>query len=359
MIEVHDRPLITFALFAYNQEKYIREAVEGAFAQTYSPLEIILSDDCSTDGTFEIMKAMAASYRGPHKVVLNKNPFNYGIGRHVNRVMDLASGELIVFAAGDDISSANRTTAIYERWSADQEVIYLHSNLVAFCDESSKQDLFRVAKLNKHQSLTTCQDLIAAIRSCGPEVRGCTEACHRSLFEVFGPLPPDIISEDRALPFRAMLIGKVAYIEENLVRYRVNAESAWGQLISGDYFQSYAEDSRRRLMKLNQKLVVLSCFRKDLILAQQQSLISDDLATDALAAINAAVRLHRLKIIKQTGTLKMRIVAAIELHRHNTERRPTLRATLLDFIFAIAPSLHKRYYERRQRQLWRELPNNE
>ena len=44
-----DRPLVTFALFAYNQEKYIREAVEGAFAQTYAPLEIILSDDCSTD----------------------------------------------------------------------------------------------------------------------------------------------------------------------------------------------------------------------------------------------------------------------------------------------------------------------
>ena len=41
------RPLVTFALFAYNQEKYIREAVEGAFSQTYEPLEIILSDDYS------------------------------------------------------------------------------------------------------------------------------------------------------------------------------------------------------------------------------------------------------------------------------------------------------------------------
>lgn len=40
-------PLVTFALFAYNQEKFIREAVEGAFAQTYESLEIILSDDCS------------------------------------------------------------------------------------------------------------------------------------------------------------------------------------------------------------------------------------------------------------------------------------------------------------------------
>jgi glycosyltransferase involved in cell wall biosynthesis len=37
----HERPLITFALLAYNQERLIREAVEHAFSQTYSPIEKI------------------------------------------------------------------------------------------------------------------------------------------------------------------------------------------------------------------------------------------------------------------------------------------------------------------------------
>ena len=75
-VSVHsesDRPLVTFALFAYNQEKYIREAIEGAFAQTYEPLEIILSDDCSVDRTFEIMTEMVVNYRGKHCIKLNKN----------------------------------------------------------------------------------------------------------------------------------------------------------------------------------------------------------------------------------------------------------------------------------------------
>ena len=40
-----DRPLVTFFLFAYNQEKYIEEACRAALAQTYSPLEIIFSED--------------------------------------------------------------------------------------------------------------------------------------------------------------------------------------------------------------------------------------------------------------------------------------------------------------------------
>ena len=104
-----NRPLVTFALFAYNQEKYIREAVEGAFAQTYEPLEIILSDDCSTDRTFEIMQEMAAAYEGPHEIHARREVHNIGTLGHVLAVSKAAVGEIMVVAAGDDISLPART----------------------------------------------------------------------------------------------------------------------------------------------------------------------------------------------------------------------------------------------------------
>ena len=92
-----DRPLITFALFAYNQEKFIEEAVLGVFYQTYSPLEIILSDDGSSDNTFEIMSRMASEYVGPHTIVLNRNQPNIGLIQHVNKVVDeISKGEIVV-----------------------------------------------------------------------------------------------------------------------------------------------------------------------------------------------------------------------------------------------------------------------
>ncbi|HWY76817.1 MAG TPA: glycosyltransferase family A protein, partial [Verrucomicrobiae bacterium] len=62
------RPLLTFAVCSFNQERFIGEAVEAALAQTYAPLEVVLSDDCSKDKTFEIMRGLAASYRGPHSI---------------------------------------------------------------------------------------------------------------------------------------------------------------------------------------------------------------------------------------------------------------------------------------------------
>ncbi|MBK9785786.1 MAG: glycosyltransferase family 2 protein [Betaproteobacteria bacterium] len=105
-----NRPLVTFALFAYNQEKYIREAVVGALQQDYSPIEIIISDDCSTDKTFEIIQELSEEYEGCAKIILNRNKKNVGLIGHINKVMDIASGELVIVAAKDDISLSDRVS---------------------------------------------------------------------------------------------------------------------------------------------------------------------------------------------------------------------------------------------------------
>lgn len=112
-----DRPLVTFALFAFNQEEYIREAIEGAFSQTYEPLEIILSDDCSSDSTFEIMQEMAAAYGGQHKVRVRQSAENRGTLGHVLEVAGEAQGNLFVVAAGDDISLSNRVETLLPAFS--------------------------------------------------------------------------------------------------------------------------------------------------------------------------------------------------------------------------------------------------
>jgi len=104
--------LVTFALFAYNQEHFIRDAIRGALSQTYEPLEIILSDDCSSDRTFEIMQEMADAYEGPHRVRLNRSPENLGILGHLIDVGREARGSILVVAAGDDISKPERVAAL-------------------------------------------------------------------------------------------------------------------------------------------------------------------------------------------------------------------------------------------------------
>ena len=72
---------VSICLFAYNQEKYIRAAVESCLSQTYSSCEIILSDDASTDKTFELMQECVREYNGPHKII--DNVPNFVMGRVV------------------------------------------------------------------------------------------------------------------------------------------------------------------------------------------------------------------------------------------------------------------------------------
>jgi hypothetical protein len=200
---------------AYNQEEYVAEAIQGAFSQTYSPLEIILSDDCSTDRTFEIMQEMAAAYKGPHRVVLHRNSRNLGgPAQCINAVSSAWHGILIIGAAGDDVSLPHRTDVIYREWvKSNRSAFSLWSKVIAIDKKGQRiprppDPLFNYADL---------QDVLKG----EAYVLGASHAWHRAVFDTFGPLGKDILAEDGVIAFRSSLLGKVVHIDEPLVLYRI------------------------------------------------------------------------------------------------------------------------------------------
>ncbi len=108
------RPLLTFAVITYNQAEYAAQAAQAALSQTYAPLEIILSDDRSPDDTFATLQHAAETYRGPNRVIVRQTGHNLGLIGHINDIMRLAQGQLVIIAAGDDISLPQRAQRIYE-----------------------------------------------------------------------------------------------------------------------------------------------------------------------------------------------------------------------------------------------------
>lgn len=208
-------PLLTFALFAYNQEKYIAEAVKGALAQTYTPLEIILSDDCSKDATYEIMEAMASNYSGPHTLKLNRNGSNLGIGSHVNKVLSMASGSWIIMAAGDDVSKPDRTASLFQLSLEHSRYKALFSGMEVIGDDGRKIGMRLLPG-----EITQRHNLSMRMRSWCPGVHGSTSAWHRDLFAFFGALDSKAVTEDRILALRAALLGEIGYSAAPLVSYR-------------------------------------------------------------------------------------------------------------------------------------------
>ena len=239
MTDTTDRPLVTFAVIAYNQGRYVREAIESAFAQTYAPLEIILSDDCSPDRTFDIMQEMAAAYDGPHKIVLNRNEPNLGIVPHIDRVMDLVQGEFILVNAGDDISYPQRTEQMATAWLESGRNIALIHSFAETISEKGTHIGHRHPPDQMREKVTPREIIGDALH-----VVGATAGWDRRVFDEFGPLAPDLEIEDHVIPFRASLIGDLHYIDEALVQNRVGGISSGGY--GGVYNNLYVGGHRKR-----------------------------------------------------------------------------------------------------------------
>jgi len=256
-LETDDRPLITFAVFAYNQVRWVRAAVEAALAQTWTPLQIILSDDGSTDGTFAIMEELAHSYHGPHQVQLNRNPRNLGIGGHVNRVMELVAGDLVVVAAGDDISVPHRTQTLVGAWQrAGRQARSLHSAVVEMDGAG------RPLRTRPYLHSERLNDAIYLARH-GVGVLGASHAWAREVFETFGPLMPELVREDIAISFRSALLGHIEYVSEPLVHWRVGF-SGWHDM----HAASVDVDEMRRRSEFNLRLAYIDARQASLDVAR-------------------------------------------------------------------------------------------
>ncbi len=239
------RPLVTFALFAYNQEQYIREAVEGAFSQTYEPLEIILSDDCSSDRTFEIMQEMATAYTGPHEVRVRRSEVNRGLIGHVNDVTSQANGKIIIFAAGDDISFAKRSESVVSNLLASNAD--LAWSRVAMISEEG----MALPDRNTLDVTFTWTSNITEIATSMALYIGASGAITRRLVDEFGPIVHANAHEDQVFGYRSSISRGTTFVNEPLVYYRVDVG------ISQLKTLSRLSKKDRRIHILNNRLAVL------------------------------------------------------------------------------------------------------
>ena len=119
MSPLTEKPLVSICIPIYNGEKYLAEALLSALAQTYRPLEIILSDDHSNDHSLTIAAELLSSGDIPFQIVSHQPS---GIGANWNHSIRYASGKYIKFLFQDDILHPNCV-----------------SEMVAFAEEKGKQ----------------------------------------------------------------------------------------------------------------------------------------------------------------------------------------------------------------------------
>jgi glycosyltransferase involved in cell wall biosynthesis len=192
----------------------IADAVRSVLVQTYTPLEVLISDDCSTDRTFDVIQQALRDYAGPHRIVLNRNERNEGISAHLSKLARISRGELLFVAAGDDISVPDRCSRVVDCWlQHDRKPDLIATDLADLDSHRQTHDRLSPTDLAQYRSF---EDWLAR----RPHVVGAAHTWSRRLFERFGDMMPGAMAEDQIMTFRAVMSGGAFSLREPLVLYR-------------------------------------------------------------------------------------------------------------------------------------------
>lgn len=105
-------PVLSVCIPTYNQCRYVTPALDSVLSQKYADFELLVIDDCSTDGTREIVAGRAESDR---RIRLVENSRNLGMVPNWNSCLAAAKGEYVKFLFGDDILATPDTLGIMVR----------------------------------------------------------------------------------------------------------------------------------------------------------------------------------------------------------------------------------------------------
>ena len=250
--------LATYALFAYRHEAFVAEAIRAVAKQTHRPLEVIVIDDASPDGTRQKIDEALRDFPADIRVIRINHAENQGIPGVINAAVRQASGRVIIFGAGDDVSEPERV-AWTMRLFANPRVAFAHT-AVSVIDEGGKLVEGREGVGHRDAEIS----LVGMLLGTDTPILGASCAYRVDVFRGFAEVPPQILREDVILPIRGLILGEGRFLASKLVRYRRHA----GNLHSPAHAQSSAEMVQRNLRFADDRAAFCSQLSADIAKAR-------------------------------------------------------------------------------------------
>ena len=121
-----DKPLVSIGVPVYNGERFLARTLGSLLSQTYAQLEIIISDNASTDGTAAICREFAAR---DARVRYVRNPTNIGARSNFLKTLALASGKYFTWTAADDVRPVGAIDACVRVLETSPAAVMAHGPL--------------------------------------------------------------------------------------------------------------------------------------------------------------------------------------------------------------------------------------
>jgi glycosyltransferase involved in cell wall biosynthesis len=215
-------PLVSVSLLTYNHEAWIGQAIESVVSQRTSfPVELIIGEDCSGDGTRTIVQKFAERYPDRIRTVLPSSNLGGGGVPLLLRTLNAARGTFIARLDGDDYWTSDEKLEAQVQYLRDHPACTacFHNVLRVTDDEGSDAQIYNVPGQPPFLEL---DDLFerCVIAGCSPLIR--REAI-LPLPDWYGELP----FGDWPLYMLAAQRGSIGYMEELMGTYRVHSRGVW------------------------------------------------------------------------------------------------------------------------------------
>lgn len=198
--------MISVILSTYNNEKTIFNCIKSILNQTYQNIELIIVNDCSTDGTRKVIQSFSDK-----RIVFLENKKNIGRSSSRNKAIAKAKGEFIAIIDGDDIAVPFRLSLQLRYLKNNPKIDLVASNVVFFYGDR----VMGASKLKQHKSNIFNFYLRAS------EMPHPTWMARANFFKKFKYDPKMDRSEDSDLIFRARLTSNYSLLDDHLVFYRI------------------------------------------------------------------------------------------------------------------------------------------
>lgn len=217
-------PKVDILLATYNGEKYIKEQVESILNQTYENIQIIISDDCSTDNTRQVLK----EYENNEKIKIFYQEKNLGYVKNFEFLLKQVKSNLYMLSDQDDVWKKEKVEKSVEKIESekldlvfgDLEVV---DEILNTLYKSYNRYMHLIHKIKKYQKDYRLQYLY----NC---MTGCTIISRKNWIDKVLPFPTNskYMIHDYWLGLVIALNGKVGYIEEPYILYRQHGKNQVG-----------------------------------------------------------------------------------------------------------------------------------
>lgn len=225
------RPLtVSVALCTYNGARFVAEQLRSILAQSSPVDQIVISDDGSTDGTLDIVRALlaAAGRTAPDAVIL-QNSAPLGVTRNFEQAVLACTGDIVVLSDQDDVWAPDRFVRAEEEFRERPDLLLLFGDARLVDEEGLPlgHTLFEAIEFTagEQREVRRGQALDVLLRR--NVVTGATVAFRRGLLDVAAPFPGAWV-HDEWLAIIAALSGSVDFVTGPLIDYRQHGSNEIG-----------------------------------------------------------------------------------------------------------------------------------